>query len=73
MKKNLYKDIEFIKNDLIEIADYIFDNPEVGLKEYKACEVLCEYLQKNGFNVEKGVGGLETAFRAVYELSLIHI
>ena len=67
LKKNLYKDIEFIKNDLIEIADYIFDNPEVGLKEYKACEVLCEYLQKNGFNVEKGVGGLETAFRAVYE------
>lgn len=67
MKQDLFDDIDNIKSDLVKIADYIFDNPEVGLKEYKACEVLCGYLEKNGFNIEKSVGGLDTAFKAVYE------
>ena len=55
------------KEKLFEIADYIHDNPETGYNEYKACKVLSEYLQQNGFEVEIGQGGLQTAFRAVYK------
>lgn len=67
MKENLYQSIERIKNDLFEMSDYIFDNPENGLVEYKASKLLADYLKENGFEVEMGVGGLETAFRATYE------
>ncbi|NLY09213.1 MAG: M20 family metallopeptidase [Tissierellia bacterium] len=67
MKEKLNQHIDSLKNELIEMSDYIFDNPEIGLKEYKASKLLCDYLEENGFEVERGVGGLETAFRAVYE------
>lgn len=67
MKEKMFEHIDSLKNDLVEMADYIFDHPEIGLQEYKASELLCNYLEENGFEVEKGVGGLETAFRAVYE------
>lgn len=48
------------------ICKYIFDNPELGLEEYKAQKILCDYLEENGFKVERGVGSLETAFIATY-------
>ena len=66
MKENLIKHIEDIKDDILSISDYIFDNPEEGYKEYKAHEILTRYLIKNGFKVEK-IKGLETAFKGVYE------
>ena len=67
MKKVLLEKLNLVKNDMIKISDYIFDNPEVGLEEIKASSILTDYLDKHGFYVEKGVGGIDTAFRAVYE------
>ncbi|MCR4398913.1 MAG: M20 family metallopeptidase, partial [Firmicutes bacterium] len=49
-----------------EIADLIHDNPEISLKEYRAQQWLTEFLERKGFRVEKGIGGLETSFRASY-------
>lgn len=48
------------------MADFIFDHPETGNQEYQACHLLCEAFTQAGFQVESGVGGLDTAFRAVY-------
>lgn len=67
MKEQIAPYIEKISTELVGMADFIFDNPEVGNKEYKACDVLCNAFANQGFNVEKGVGGLETSFRAMYE------
>lgn len=67
MKTDLFNHLDKVKEDMFKTADYIFDNPETDCKEYKAMEILTDYLQKNGFKVEKGVGGIETSFRAVYE------
>lgn len=67
MKNKISEYIDGIGSELVAMSDFIFDNPEVGNKEFKACELLCTALQKQGFVVEKSVGGLETAFRAVYE------
>lgn len=50
-----------------EIADAIFDHPEMGFKEYYAAGLLTDWLIQHDYQTEKGVGGLETAFRAVYE------
>lgn len=66
MKEALFQKIEDQKAVLWEMADFIFDHPEYEGKEYQAAELLTEYLEKNGFLVERGVGGYETAFRAVF-------
>ncbi|BDR68204.1 amidohydrolase [Clostridium tetani] len=67
MKNKIHSYIDNIALDLNNMADNIFDNPEDGLKEYKACDLLCNYLKEKEFKVEKGIGCFETAFRAVYE------
>lgn len=67
MKEQLFQKIEDQKEKLWEMADFIFDHPEYEGKEYQAAELLTNYLEKNGFQVERGIAGYETAFRAVYE------
>ena len=42
MKQSLFTAVESRKDDLLRMADYICDNPEVGLKEYKASALLSE-------------------------------
>ncbi|MGF6907291.1 M20 family metallopeptidase [Fusobacterium sp. PH5-44] len=66
IKEKIYNYIDKEKNNLIEISDYIFDNPELGGKEEKAALILTNYLIKNEFEVELGIGGLTTAFRGKY-------
>ena len=67
MKNKVFEQVEIYRDELVALADQIFDNPEVGLKEFKASAWLENYLEAHGFTVERGIGGLETAFRAVYE------
>lgn len=45
-----------------EVSDYIWNHPETRFEEYQSMEKLCDVLEKEGFEVEKGVGGIETAF-----------
>lgn len=49
---------------ILEISHTIFKNPELGLSEFKASELLTAELKEHGFSVEKGVAGLATAFKA---------
>ncbi len=67
IKEALFENIDQKKETLVRMADYIFDHPEYDGKEYEASALLADYLRENGFSVEMGVGGYETAFRAVYE------
>lgn len=66
MKQQLFQAIDKQSDDLIQLADYIYDQAECGCEEYNSQTVLCNYLEKKGFEVTKGIGGLPTAFRAVY-------
>ncbi len=52
--------------ELWAISTTLFNQPELAFKEYKASKILCEALESGGFQVGRGVGDLETAFRAVY-------
>ncbi len=49
---------------IIEVADRIHKHPELGYQERFASELLADSLRRYGYEVEKPVGGLETAFRA---------
>jgi len=58
--------IESIQDELIEVSDTIWANPEIGLEEYKSSKLLADLAEKNGFKVERGISGMPTAFIASY-------
>lgn len=52
------------RDHLIHISATIHANPEIAFKEFKSSALLCDELEHAGFDVTRGIGGLETAFRA---------
>ena len=67
MKELLNKEVENLKDKLIEISEYMYHNPELGNEEFKSAEKLTSLLEEHNFTVEKEFLGLKTAFRAVYD------
>ena len=53
-----------MKEDLFALSKKLFENPEIAYQEHHACQWLSHFLEERGFEVEVGVGGLETAFFA---------
>lgn len=49
-----------------KIADAIWEKPELSMQEYFASSLLCKSLEEEGYEVEKGVAGMPTAFIASY-------
>lgn len=52
--------------DYYEASDQIWENPELSMQEYKSSQTLINLLEKAGFEVEKAVAGMPTAFIASY-------
>ena len=48
------------------IADEIWANPELSLKEHKAAALYCRKLRELGFTVTEKLGGIDTAFCGSY-------
>jgi len=65
-KQDINLNVDNMQQKLLQINDFIHDNPELGNQEFKAVELLTSTLAENGFKVEKGVAGLQTAFVATY-------
>lgn len=66
-QKKITESWEKRRAELCGLADSIYDWAEVGLEEVKSSALLEDYLEKQGFTVEKGVGTLPTAFRATWK------
>lgn len=58
--------IEKNSKKLTELSDEIFDFAELGFKEVKSSEKITEFLEKEGFFIERGIAGMPTAFKATY-------
>ena len=54
------------RNEIIQLADTVWENAEIAFKEYKSSAALIEYLKENEFRIEENIGGLPTAFTATY-------
>ena len=59
--------VESLREELVAISMDIHDHPELNYQEYHAAEVLSNALERHGFAVERGVGGVETAFRGTIQ------
>jgi amidohydrolase len=57
--------VDALRQELVDISLDIHAHPELNYQEFHAVAVLADALERHGFQVERGVGGVETAFRAV--------
>ena len=58
--------IDSTKKGLRDLSNELWRTPELGFKEYKAHKLLTDFLEKEGFRVERSYTGLETAFKATF-------
>jgi len=66
VKASIKQSVEAQRRALEELSLNIHRNPELAMAEVKASGWLCDYLERNGFRVERGFGAIATAFRASY-------
>jgi amidohydrolase len=67
LKTKVADAVDRLADELEALSHRIHDTPELCFKEEKAHGWLSEFLAKHGATVERGVGGLPTAFRATIE------
>lgn len=64
--EKLNKKYDEIFKDLKNLNEYIYANPEIGRKEFKACKAHKDILKKYGFKITDNYIGIETAYLAEY-------
>ena len=62
LKKNAMESIDSMADFYEALADEIWENPELSLKEVHAARLYCEKLRELGFTVTEKLCGIETAF-----------
>ncbi|MBI2553194.1 MAG: amidohydrolase, partial [Candidatus Rokubacteria bacterium] len=64
LKTKVCRALDALADELEAISHRLHANPELCYEEQKAAAWLTEFLEQKGLKVERGVGGLPTAFRA---------
>lgn len=67
MKKQIATYIDSYSRELEIMGDKIFDFKELSYEEVQSAGLLENELEKMGFKVYRGIAGLPTAFKGVYE------
>ncbi|WP_019156841.1 amidohydrolase [Robertmurraya massiliosenegalensis] len=62
VKDYLTNNMDYFK----QISKYIFNHPELKFEEFQSAEFLMEKCRQEGFIVECGIAGIDTAFTASY-------
>ncbi len=55
------------RDDALDVMRFVHAHPELGHEERECSRFVADRLEAAGFEVERGAGGMETAFRAVLE------
>ena len=66
LKQRVASEIDRRRDELVELSLRIHANPEIAFQERQASGWLADYLEANGFQVERGICEIETAFRATF-------
>ncbi len=66
LKTEVVNNVDSQSKELFQLSQLIHDNPELGFEEQKAASWLSAYLHDKGFQIEAGIAGLATAFKATY-------
>src|SRR5258705_13252311 len=67
VKDSIAQAVDRLGDELEALSRQIHGHPGLAYEEVKACGWLSDFLGKQGYKVEQGVGGVDTAFRATIE------
>jgi amidohydrolase len=67
IKTRLADAADALAGELEALSHRIHSHPELGFKEVQASGWLVDFLAAQGFKIERGVAGVDTAFRATIE------
>ena len=67
LKETVREAVEEQRTRLHEISRYLYENPELGSEEFRSAELLTYELESHGFQVERQLHGIPTAFCATYK------
>jgi metal-dependent amidase/aminoacylase/carboxypeptidase family protein len=56
--------VERRRDQALEVHEFVHDHPELSHEEHECCRHLATVLEQGGLDVEVGVAGMATAFRA---------
>ncbi len=59
--------VDELRDELLATSHAIHANPELAFHEVRASARLADELERGGLTVERGVGGIPTAFRATLD------
>ena len=65
-KQAVVESIDAHRPELVDLADQIWAFAETALRETRSAAVLADYAEAHGFEVERGVAGMPTAFVATF-------
>lgn len=66
LKERATAEVDHRHAELVDISLRIHANPEVAFEEVKSAALLADFLEGNGFAVERGICQIPTAFRASF-------
>ena len=66
MREKVIKEAQALEERLTSMSDAIYRHPETAYEEFKTSALLRRFFEERAFNVEEGVGGVATAFRALW-------
>jgi amidohydrolase len=66
IKQRVIVKIDSLQDEIWNISVKLYENPEIAFEEFQSAEYLANLLERAGFDVQREVGGLKTAFQAVH-------
>lgn len=63
---NIQNELRTIENGLTQLSDQLWGLAEIRFDEYQSAGLLTDYLETEGFAVERNLTGLPTAFKATF-------
>jgi amidohydrolase len=66
LKDQVVREVDHLRNHLLAMSKAIHENPETAFQEHRSMAILSKAAEDAGFDVTRGVGGIETAFKATY-------
>ncbi|MDQ3879868.1 MAG: M20 family metallopeptidase [Chloroflexota bacterium] len=61
---NVDEAIDAVRDEALELSHRVHDTPEIAFQEHRAAAWTAELLERHGFDVVRGIGGLDTAIEA---------
>jgi len=67
MQEQVFEALESVREEVIDLSRKIHAHPELCFEEHASAGFITELLEQHGFEIEKNVGGLATAFKARFD------